>query len=65
MTDSKSNLFETALQFPDPDAGRRLGRLVGLDEHKERLSKQLAVRRQNIWHCWLRKLTECWPHQLG
>jgi AAA+ superfamily predicted ATPase len=43
MTDNKSTLFETALTFPDPDARRRLGRLVGLDEHKDRLSKQLAT----------------------
>jgi AAA+ superfamily predicted ATPase len=43
MTESKSTLFETALQFPDPDARRRLGRLVGLDGHKDRLSKQLAT----------------------
>lgn len=43
MTDSKSALFETALTFPDPDARRRLGRLVGLDEHKDRLSRQLST----------------------
>lgn len=43
MTDSKSALFETALTYPDPDAKRRLGRLVGLDEHKDRLSRQLST----------------------
>lgn len=43
MTENKNILFETALQFPDPDARRRLGRLVGLDEHKNRLTKQLAT----------------------
>jgi SpoVK/Ycf46/Vps4 family AAA+-type ATPase len=43
MTDSKSALFETAFNYPDPDARRRLGRLVGLDNHKERLSRQLST----------------------
>ena len=43
MTYSKSALFETALTYPDPDAKRRLGRLVGLDEHKDRLSRQLST----------------------
>lgn len=56
MTDSKSNLFETALQFPDPDARRRLGRLVGLDEHKERFSKQLAtILNPNGIEQWIKK----------
>lgn len=43
MTDSKSSLFETALTYPDPDARRRLGRLVGLEEHKDRLGRQLST----------------------
>ena len=43
MTDSKSALFETALTSPDPDAKRRLGRLVGLEDHKDRLSRQLST----------------------
>jgi AAA+ superfamily predicted ATPase len=43
MSEGSSALFETALAFPDPDARRRLDRLVGLDDHKRRLSQQLST----------------------
>lgn len=36
-------LFERALIYPDFEYQERLNRLVGLDEHKERLSKILGV----------------------
>ena len=37
------NLFEERVAFPDPDARERLARLVGLDAHKTRLARMLAV----------------------
>lgn len=40
---SFDDLFEHRSTFPDPDARERLARLVGLDDHKERLAKMLAV----------------------
>ena len=43
MSEASSKLFETALAFPDPDARRRLDRLVGLDDQKHRLSQQLST----------------------
>jgi AAA+ superfamily predicted ATPase len=36
-------LFERPLEFPDPEAQARLARLVGLDDHKSRLTKMLSV----------------------
>lgn len=36
-------LFERRLSYPDIDAQERLGRLVGLDDHKARLTKILAL----------------------
>lgn len=36
-------LFERRLMFPDFELQERFGRLVGLDEHKERLSKILSL----------------------
>ena len=36
-------LFERALRYPDVDARERLGRLVGLDGHKDRLTKILGL----------------------
>lgn len=36
-------LFERRLNYPDVDAQERLGRLVGLDDHKARLTKILAL----------------------
>ena len=36
-------LFEPALIYPDPDAQERLASLVGLEDHKERLSKILTL----------------------
>lgn len=38
-----SDLFGHTLSFPDVNAQERLGRLVGLDNHKLRLSKILAI----------------------
>lgn len=43
MSEGSSALFETALAFPDPDARRRLDRLVGLDDQKRRLGQQLST----------------------
>ena len=40
---SIDELFEHRLAFPDIDAHERLGRLVGLDDHKARLTKILAL----------------------
>lgn len=37
------DLFEHQLQFPDSTAQERLSRLVGLDEHKTRLTKILGL----------------------
>lgn len=36
-------LFEQRLTYPDIDAQERLSRLVGLDDHKTRLTKMLAL----------------------
>lgn len=36
-------LFERQVSYPDCDAQERLGRLVGLDDHKSRLSKILGL----------------------
>lgn len=38
-----NDLFEHRLTYPDVDAQDRLSRLVGLDEHKARLTKTLAL----------------------
>lgn len=40
---SIDELFEHRLEFPDVDARERLNRLVGLDDHKARLTKMLAL----------------------
>jgi AAA+ superfamily predicted ATPase len=40
---SIDELFEHRLDFPDTDAHERLSRLVGLDDHKARLTKILAL----------------------
>lgn len=37
------NLFGDPIQFPDPDAQERLSRLVGIDDHRSRLEKTLAI----------------------
>jgi AAA+ superfamily predicted ATPase len=42
MVDTQG-LFERRLSYPDPIAGRRLAGLVGLDEHKARLSRILSL----------------------
>src|SRR5205085_151404 len=36
-------LFERQLTYPNPDARDQLNRLVGLDDHKDRLRKILAL----------------------
>ncbi|AKH70558.1 ATPase family protein associated with various cellular activities (AAA) [Spongiibacter sp. IMCC21906] len=38
-----NGLFETAISYPDFDAQDRLNRLVGLDDHKRRLTKMLSL----------------------
>jgi AAA+ superfamily predicted ATPase len=38
-----NGLFETAISYPDFDAQDRLNRLVGLDDHKSRLTKMLSL----------------------
>lgn len=38
-----TELFERAITYPDPDAQARLGRLVGLDDQKQRLAKVLGL----------------------
>lgn len=38
-----SELFDRRLEYPDPDARRRLVRLVGIEESKERLTKMLGI----------------------
>ena len=40
---SLDELFEHRVTYPDVDAQERLGRLVGLDDHKSRLTKILAL----------------------
>lgn len=37
------DLFEQRVTYPDPDAHERLGRIVGLDDHKARLGKVLGL----------------------
>lgn len=37
------DLFDRRLDFPDLEAGKRLARLVGIDEAKSRLAKLLAI----------------------
>jgi hypothetical protein len=37
------DLFGPRIAYPDVDAQERLARLVGLDEHKARLTKMLSV----------------------
>jgi len=36
-------LFERRISYPDPGARQRLGNLVGIDDHKQRLSKILGL----------------------
>jgi AAA+ superfamily predicted ATPase len=45
MTDrlTLNELFDRRLEFPDLDARRRLNRLVGVDETKQRLTKMLGI----------------------
>lgn len=43
MVPSLDELFERRLSFPDIEARERLSRLVGLDEHKDRLTKMMGL----------------------
>src|SRR4051812_44838426 len=38
-----NDLFERRLTYPDPAAKRRLDQLVGLDDHKEKLTKVIGL----------------------
>lgn len=38
-----NELFERCLNYPDPDTRERLARLIGLDDHKAKLSKMLGL----------------------
>ena len=40
---SVDDLFERRMRFPDAGAKERFDRLMGLDEHKDRLSKMLGI----------------------
>ena len=40
---SLEELFERRINYPDPVPNERLARLVGLDDHKSRLSKILGL----------------------
>ena len=40
---NSGQLFENAINYPDPDIKERFSRLVGLDDHKTRLTKILGV----------------------
>ena len=40
---NSDKLFENAINYPDLDIKERLSRLVGLDDHKTRLTKILGV----------------------
>jgi AAA+ superfamily predicted ATPase len=40
---SVSDLFEASLSYPDPEAARRLARLTGIDDQRNRLEKGLSV----------------------
>lgn len=42
-TPAHDQLFDPTLTFPDPDGQARLARLVGLDDHKARLTKILSL----------------------
>ena len=42
-TTNSNQLFENAINYPDPDIKERFSRLVGLDDHKTRLTKILGV----------------------
>lgn len=43
MTESKIDLFEEVVEFPDPASARRFASLVGLDDMKERLLKEARL----------------------
>ena len=40
---NSDQLFENTINYPDPDIKERFSRLVGLDDHKTRLTKILEV----------------------
>jgi SpoVK/Ycf46/Vps4 family AAA+-type ATPase len=53
---SIDELFERRINYPDFEAQERLARLVGLDEHKQRLSKMLGLLvNPTGLHSWLQK----------
>lgn len=43
MSLSSQGIFESVIEFPDPQAKKRYDRLVGLDEVKDRLSKEARI----------------------
>lgn len=43
MNSDLTELFGHRISYPDPDIKERLSRLVGLDDHKERLTKILGI----------------------
>ena len=43
MSDVLHSVFEASLNYPDPDAQRRLAALVGIDDQKQRLEKSLRL----------------------
>lgn len=43
MIDTPPQVFEPCQEFPDPDAQRRLARLIGVDEHRQQLEKGLRL----------------------
>lgn len=53
MDDPKDAVFDEVREFPDSDARRRYGLLVGLDSVKERLEKEAGIlidpRRLEVW----------------
>lgn len=40
---SFSELFESTVNYPDPDLQERLGLLIGLDDTKEKIKKILSI----------------------
>jgi AAA+ superfamily predicted ATPase len=43
MTGAPPELFESTQDFPDPEAQQRLARLVGIEEHRQKLEKGLRL----------------------
>lgn len=52
----EQKLFENVVEFPDPDILDRYGRLIGLDEVKDRLEKEAeAIMRPDLVEEWSKK----------